>query len=78
MVTKQATVMAYSDVFLITAGLAILGVFIALMLKEDKTNNEQTTDLASEKTLQIINSEPLFSETLSTKNTDLNTKAQFT
>jgi EmrB/QacA subfamily drug resistance transporter len=57
LVNKQAAVMAYSDVFLITAGLAMFGVIIALMLKENKPTTEQTTEL-------------LFSETVSAQNTD--------
>ncbi|WP_378953374.1 DHA2 family efflux MFS transporter permease subunit [Pelosinus sp. sgz500959] len=36
LVTKQAAIMAYSDVFQITAGLAALGVIMAMMLKDNK------------------------------------------
>lgn len=61
LVAKQAAVMAYSDVFLITAGLAVLGAMMALMLKENKPNNEQTADLASEEVLKRLSIRPTLS-----------------
>jgi EmrB/QacA subfamily drug resistance transporter len=42
LVARQAAVMAYSDVFLITTVLAVLGAMMALLLKDNKIKAEQT------------------------------------
>jgi hypothetical protein len=40
MVTKQAAVMAYSDLFIIAALLASLGIISAIMIRDIPKNNE--------------------------------------
>lgn len=53
MVTKQAAIMAYSDVFQFTAVLAVLGIIMAVMLKDHKNlTEEDTLALETEKSAQ--------------------------
>jgi len=53
LVTKQAAIMAYNDVFQITAGLAVLGVIMAMMLKDNKKITKQVFNLESEDPVQV-------------------------
>jgi EmrB/QacA subfamily drug resistance transporter len=53
LVTKQAAIMAYGDVFQFTAGLAVLGVVMAVMLKDNKKRDKQALKLEPEDPIAV-------------------------
>lgn len=56
LVNKQAAIMAYSDVFQIAAGLAVLGAIMAMLLRDDKQVGVIALDGEAEESLPVTSS----------------------